>query len=373
MTQMYYQSGQNPMPVMRPSMQNQYHVNATPTAIPLQRPSYGAAVVGYRRPSTDAKGQSVSLNPPQGVIPYTMMPQQISNTISHNAVLPQHSFVSAPTSVPAARPPSNVVVASPAQHEAANSLGQLMSTAISFCDARENDNRVVSQKASRFKAETDRLSKSLDVFSAVIGATQSKVNGPGSLTRVAPPPTANEPPFVWEPSADYISEFNVSGRFGEVVTKEGDFEDQGWVIPVAGSLRMLKGASYRWGIQIIRKCPHRPQLQFGVHGVNHDRPWRLITTSRCSRSRDDEPWQDRPGGDRLIDEGDTVWLEVDLRGVTSTHGTLSYAINDEPWEVAFTDIPLFDIENQADASAAAALMPVVCMGGHGCAVKVLPF
>ena len=41
----------------------------------------------------------------------------------------------------------------------------------------------------------------------------------------------------------------------------------------------------------------RPR-QLGIHGANHNQPWRLVTTSRCSWSRDDEPWQDRPGGDR---------------------------------------------------------------------------
>ena len=42
---------------------------------------------------------------------------------------------------------------------------------------------------------------------------------------------------------------------------------------------------------------HRAR-QLGIHGANHNQPWRLVTTSRCSWSRDDEPWQDRPGGDR---------------------------------------------------------------------------
>lgn len=40
------------------------------------------------------------------------------------------------------------------------------------------------------------------------------------------------PPFFWEPSTDYESEFQVSGEFGEAVTKVRDFEDRGWVIPV---------------------------------------------------------------------------------------------------------------------------------------------
>ena len=105
----------------------------------------------------------------------------------------------------------------------------------------------------------------------------------------------------------------MSGRHGELVTKVKDFEDQGWVIPVSGSLRMSRGGIYRWSLQIVRKCPHRPQMQFGIHGLNHEKPWRLVTTSRCSRSKDDDPWQDRPGGDRLIDQGDMVHVLVDMR------------------------------------------------------------
>ncbi len=40
---------------------------------------------------------------------------------------------------------------------------------------------------------------------------------------------SSTPPFFWVPSADYVQEFDVNGRYGEVVTKVRDFEDQGWV------------------------------------------------------------------------------------------------------------------------------------------------
>lgn len=99
------------------------------------------------------------------------------------------------------------------------------------------------------------------------------------------------PPFYWLPSQDYTQEFDVSGRHRQMVTKMRDFEDQGWVIPVAGSLRMYAGSVYRWRLKILRKCSHRPQMQFGLHGMSHEKPWRLVTTSRCSRSKDDDPWK----------------------------------------------------------------------------------
>jgi len=170
-----------------------------------------------------------------------------------------------------------------------------------------------------------------------------------------------QPPFFWQPSAEYAEEFEVAGDSGEVVTKVRDFEDQGWVIPVGGALRMQRGGMYRWTLQIERKCPSRPQLQLGIHGVNHSQPWRLITTSRCSWSRDDEPWQDRSAGDRLIDEGDYVHMEVDLRGVHSKYGSLAIAINDEPFEQFFDDIPL---------GTPYPLMPVVSMGGDQSRVRL---
>eukprot|EP00435_Cladocopium_sp_Y103_P061416 s243_g23.t1 len=150
-------------------------------------------------------------------------------------------------------------------------------------------------------------------------------------------------------------EFQVTGECNEIVTKVGDFEDQGWVIPVGGSWRLMRGGIYRWTIRIEQKCSGRPQLQLGIHGANHNQPWRLVTTSRCSWSRDDEPWQDRPNGDRLIDEGSFVHIEVDMIGINSTTGSFSLAIDDGPFEEFFDDIPL---------SQPYSLIPVVSMGGN---------
>lgn len=195
------------------------------------------------------------------------------------------------------------------------------------------------------------LPKSADAAAALAGGPERP-----RLRQIAP--------FYWVPSPDYIQEFEVSGEYGEVVTKVRDFEDQGWVIPVGGTLRLIRGGIYRWSLRIERKCPYRPQLQFGIHGLNHNQPWRLITTSRCSRSRDDDPWQDRPGGDRLIDEGDFIHIEADLRGLNSAYGTLAMAINNEAYEVVFEDIPL---------NTGVAMMPVVSMGGDQSRVRLCPF
>lgn len=172
-----------------------------------------------------------------------------------------------------------------------------------------------------------------------------------------------KPPFVWQPSQEYEKEFQVTGECNEIVTKVGDFEDQGWVIPVGGSWRLMRGGIYRWTIRIEQKCSGRPQLQLGLHGANHNQPWRLVTTSRCSWSRDDEPWQDRPGGDRLIDEGSFVHIEVDMRGINSTTGSFSLAIDDGPFEEFFDDIPL---------SQPYSLIPVVSMGGNQSRVRLCP-
>lgn len=177
------------------------------------------------------------------------------------------------------------------------------------------------------------------------------------------PKLVPKPPFCWQPSQEYEKEFQVTGEYNEIVTKVGDFEDQGWVIPVGGSWRLMRGGLYHWTIRIERKCTSRPQLQLGIHGANHNQPWRLVTTSRCSWSRDDEPWQDRAGGDRLIEEGSYIHLEVDMRGVNSKHGTFAMAINDEPFEQLFDDIPL---------SQPYSLIPVVSMGGNQSQVRLCP-
>ncbi|KAF4697517.1 Ubiquitin recognition factor in ER-associated degradation protein 1 [Perkinsus olseni] len=98
------------------------------------------------------------------------------------------------------------------------------------------------------------------------------------------PQLYHPPPFMWRPSAEYSSEFEVSGPQGEQVMKRGDYPEMGWVIPVGGSLALCPGGLYQWSLEIVAKCPHRPQVQFGVHGEGHGKPWRLITTSRSSRS-----------------------------------------------------------------------------------------
>jgi len=207
---------------------------------------------------------------------------------------------------------------------------------------------------SDLQSETDLLHK----LEATVAQLQQA--GPPAPIPVKIAAGSATPPFFWEPSTDYESEFQVSGEFGEAVTKVRDFEDRGWVIPVAGSLRMSRGGVYRWSLHITRKCQHRPQMQFGIHGESHEKPWRLVTTSRCSRSRDDDPWQDRPAGDRLIDEGDFVHVVVDLRGWPERKfGSFKYAVNDGAFETAFEDLPLDQI-----------MMPVVSMGGDSCCVQL---
>jgi hypothetical protein len=220
----------------------------------------------------------------------------------------------------------------------------------------------------------DLLSKSKDELQQLIGvvsqlhelqvsANEVGAQVPLDMVNLGPerPRFRGQPPFFWQPSAEYEKEFDVSGEWSEIVTKTKDFEDQGWVIPVGGSFKLTRGGLYRWTLKIECKCPSRPQLQLGIHGANHTQPWRLVTTSRCSWSKDDEPWKDRRGGDRLIDEGDFVHVEVDLRGIHSKGGTLALAINDEGFETFFEDIPLDKPYH---------LMPVVSMGGDQSRVRL---
>lgn len=174
---------------------------------------------------------------------------------------------------------------------------------------------------------------------------------------------SSPPPFYWVPSVETILEFEVNGAHGELVTKIGDFEDDGWVLPIAGTLRMKPGGLYRWTLQLVHQCPHRPQMQFGVHGIGHAQPWRVVSSERCSRSKDDEPWKDRPGGDLVITEGDYIHCETDLRVLGSRRfGTFAFAVNDGPFETAFEDLPL--LENP--------LVPVVSMGGAGTTCRLCP-
>lgn len=252
---------------------------------------------------------------------------------------------------------------------AGSALGQLISRVATSALEREQELR--RQQAEQRDTE-ELLARSREELQQLVSVVSQLHELQQSASEVLPdvlhlgperPRVQGKPPFSWQPSQDYAGEFDVSGEFGEVVTKVKDFEDQGWVIPVGGSWRMMRGGVYRWTIRIERKCPSRPQLQLGIHGSNHSQPWRLVTTSRCSWSRDDEPWQDRPNGDRLIDEGSYVHVEVDMRGVRSTSGTFSLAINDEPFEQFFDDIPL---------SSPYPLIPVVSMGGDQSRVRLCP-
>lgn len=175
-------------------------------------------------------------------------------------------------------------------------------------------------------------------------------------TQEAPPrPFRAPPPFYWVPTPASIGEFEVSGACGEVVTKIGDYQDENSALPIAGTMRMAKGGLYIWTLQVVRQSPHRPNIQFGVQGAGHARPWRLVSSGRCSRSRDESPWVARPGGDKVVSEGDFVHCEADFRGLDGPIGSFAFAINNGPFETAFEDIPLTD----------GPLFPVVSMGGDG--------
>jgi len=252
---------------------------------------------------------------------------------------------------------------------AGSSLGQLISRVTNSVQEREQE--IKRQQAEQRETEEllersrEELQQLVSVVSQLHELQQSASEVLPDVLKLGPerPQLQGKPPFAWQPSQEYADEFEVSGEAGEIVTKTRDFEDQGWVIPVGGSWRMMKGGVYRWTLRIDRKCQSRPQLQLGIHGANHSQPWRLVTTSRCSWSRDDEPWQDRPGGDRLIDEGNYVHIEVDMRGTHSKTGTFALAINDEPFEQFFDDIPL---------NAPYPLIPVISMGGDQSRVRLCP-
>lgn len=230
------------------------------------------------------------------------------------------------------------------------------------CRKRQVENRELDELLSRSREELQQL---LAVVAQLQELQQSASEVFPDVPRLGPerPRLSARPPFFWQPSQEYSAEFDVTGDFKETVTKVKDFEDEGWVIPVGGSLRLMRGGLYRWTLRVEAKCPSRPQLQLGVHGQNHCQPWRLVTTSRCSWSRDDEPWQDRADGDRLIEEGSYVHVEVDLRGVQAPLGTFAFAINDEPFEQLFDDIPL---------NTPFPLIPVVSMGGDQSRVRLCP-
>merc|ERR1719277_530891 len=250
-----------------------------------------------------------------------------------------------------------------------SSLGHLISRVANSMQEREQEIR--KQQAEHRETEAllarsrDELQQLVSVVSQLHDLQQSAHEVLPDVLQLGPdrPRIQAKPPFFWQPSQEYAGEFEISGENREVVTKVHDFEDQGWVIPAGGAWRLMRGGIYRWTLLIERKCPSRPQLQLGIHGMNHSQPWRLVTTSRCSWSRDDEPWQDRPGGDRLIDEGNYVHVEVDLRGLHTKNGTFALAINDEPFEQIFDDIPL---------NTPYPLIPVVSMGGDQSRVRLCP-
>lgn len=252
---------------------------------------------------------------------------------------------------------------------AGSCLGALITKVQSSISEREQEMR--RQQAENREYE-DMLAKSKEELQTLIGFVSQLHELQLSASEVLPdmvnvgperPRIRGAPPFFWRPSQEYAEEFEISGDFAETVTKTRDFEDQGWVIPVGGTWKLTRGGLYRWTMKIERKCSSRPQLQIGIHGANHTQPWRLVTTSRCSWSKDDEPWKDREGGDRLIAEGDYVHIEVDLRGYgnTDVFGTFSLAVNDEPYEMFFKDIPLDKPYH---------LMPVVSMGGDQSRVRL---
>mmetsp|Transcript_152777 Transcript_152777/g.490061 ORF Transcript_152777/g.490061 Transcript_152777/m.490061 type:complete len:405 (+) Transcript_152777:105-1319(+) len=291
------------------------------------------------------------------------------NSTGGRAVSPRSISVGAVSAAAAGGALPARVVVSATSLLAESSLGKLIAKVAGNVQEHEAEllrkqveNRELEELLARSREELQQL---VSVVSQLHELQQSASEVLPDVLRIGPerPRPSCKPPFCWQPSQEYASEFEVSGDNAEVVTKVRDFEDQGWVIPVGGSLRLTKGGVYRWTICIERKCPTRPQLQLGVHGLSHGQPWRLFTTSRCSWSRDDEPWQDRPGGDRLIDEGSFVHMEVDLRGVKSKLGTFAMAINDEPFEALFDDLPL---------NTPYPLIPVVSMGGHQSRIRLCP-
>lgn len=174
-------------------------------------------------------------------------------------------------------------------------------------------------------------------------------------------PFRSAPPFYWVQAIETLEEFEVSGAAGEIVTKVGDFKEERGSPPIAGTLRLAKGGLYNWTLQVVRECPHRPHLQFGIHGAGHAKPWRLVSTARCSRSRDDGPWVARPAGDLAIGAGDFIHCEADLRGLSGPLGSFAFAVNGSPFETVFEDIPLSD---------GVLLQPVVAMGGDGTTCRV---
>mmetsp|Transcript_14852 Transcript_14852/g.29299 ORF Transcript_14852/g.29299 Transcript_14852/m.29299 type:complete len:466 (+) Transcript_14852:97-1494(+) len=320
-----------------------------------------------RQPTDGAQAADGSaFSGPHNVMGCSAVPPQIGA----GAMSGRGSLGAGGKSVPVAvSPPKDVAPVNRSSLLAGSSLGQLIARMAASVQEEEQRIRRHQQEHSEVEELLARSGEELQQLISVVSQLH-ELQQSADVLQLGPerPRPSAKPPFSWQPSSEYAEEFQVSGENGEVVTKLKDFEDQGWVIPVGGSWRLMKGGLYRWTMKIERKCPSRPQLQLGVHGMNHSQPWRLVTTSRCSWSRDDEPWQDRPGGDRLIDEGNYVHVEVDLRGIHCQFGIFALAINDEPYEIVFTDIPL-DGKHGCDKYP---LIPVVSMGGAESRVRLCP-
>lgn len=170
-------------------------------------------------------------------------------------------------------------------------------------------------------------------------------------------PENRRPPFEWKVSEDFTSEFVIGGRWRETVEKHGDFGRPDMVLPANGRIEMKQGRIYRWALVIEQVNREREEVQFGIQGVNFDFPWRLVTATRCSRACDhEERWLPRPLGDRAIQEHQVVHLELDFR---HDHGSLMMAVDDEPFELVFADIP-----------TAKPVMPAVMLGGDASRVRV---
>lgn len=352
--------------------------------VEAQRPAHSASVVAatYTAPTSGQPQATSMLHVPTGIRPLPPASPTAAPAVAQTlpAAAPASMAVASETRMSGAAVlmPMGAAMATPGPaatpgpNASVQSLEQLIQQLTVSLTRREHslreqveEKREIEELLAQSKAEFRVLTATAERMRRVQddGDPARGANDVPALLGPERPRCRQHPPFSWQPSADYEREFEVGGECGEVVTKISDFEEKGWVIPVGGTLRLARGGVYRWTLRIERKCPHRPQLQLGVHGVGHQRPWRLLTTSRCSRARDDDPWVDRPGGDRMIQEGDYVHFEVDLRGLHQPLGLLSVAINAEPAEVVFDDIPL---------SIAGHIIPVVSMGGDQSRVRLCP-
>lgn len=169
---------------------------------------------------------------------------------------------------------------------------------------------------------------------------------------------ARRPLFEWEVlNEECQHEFMISGPRRDTVEKSCDYNMHGWVIPVNGTRCFTAGRLYRWSFVLEQVNKERPEIQFGIQGMNFEYPWRLVTTTRCSRSRDDEEqWLSRPEGDQRIEENDVIHLELDF---SREPGVLRMALNSLPFETVFDDIP-----------TGKPVMPALMLGGHGSRVRV---